>query len=102
MALGIAALTRGFGWGFGIAGFLIPVLIEASWRFGWMEQVVPHYLLEWVILVWPWSWLLMYAEDASLPLALLILVVAVVLNMLLYAAVGAVVGALVGLAWRRP
>lgn len=98
----LAASARRFAWGFGVAGFLIPLMIEAAWRFGWMEQIIPHYLLEWVIIVWPWSWLLIYAEHASVVLALLILAVAMVLNALLYAAVGAVVGALVGLASRRP
>ena len=98
----LAAMARRFAWGFGVVGLLIPLLIEAAWALGWMEQVIPHYLLEWVILVWPWSWLLIYAEDASVVLALLIMAVAMVLNVLLYAAVGAVVGAVIGLAARRP
>ena len=101
MALDLAAVTRRFAWGFGLVGLLIPLVIEAAWWLGWMEQIIPHYVLDWVILVWPWSWLLIYAEGASLPVALLILAIAVVLNVLLYAAVGAVVGALVGLATRR-
>ncbi len=102
MALDLALWTRRFAWGFGIAGLLIPLAIEAAWRLGWMEQVIPHYLLEWVIVVWPWSWLLIYAEDAGLLLSLFVLTIAVVLNVLLYAAVGAVIGALLGLAARRP
>lgn len=97
----LAIFARRFALGFGAAGLLIPLLIEATWRLGWMEQIIPHYLLEWVILVWPWSWLLVYAEDAGLLLVLLILLLSVVLNVLLYAAVGAVVGAVIGLATRR-
>ncbi len=101
MAPDLAPLARRFAWGFGVVGLLIPLIIEAAWWLGWMEQLIPHYLLEWVILVWPSSWLLIYAEDAGVPLALLILAMAVALNVLLYAAVGAVAGALVGLGTQR-
>ncbi len=102
VALDLAAGTRRFAWGLGVVGLLITLLIEAAWWLGRMEQVIPHYVLDWVTLVWPSSWLLMYAEDASVPLALLILAMAVALNALLYAAVGAVVGAVIGLATCRP
>ncbi len=98
----LPAFARRFAWGFGIAGFLVPVLIEAAWRLDWMDWIIPDYLLDWVIVVWPWSALTVYAEDASLLFALLILAIAVVLNVLLYTAVGALVGALVGLSARRP
>lgn len=101
MASDLARFARRFAWGFGIAGFVIPVLIEAAWRLDWMDWLVPDYLLDWVPLVWPWSVLTAYAEDAALPMALLILAIAVALNVLLYTAVGALVGALVGLATRR-
>jgi hypothetical protein len=91
--------ARRFAWGFGIAGFLIPALIEGAWRLDW---IVPDYLLDWVIVVWPWSTLLVYAEDAEAPMALLILAISVFLNVLFYTAVGALVGALVSLNRRRP
>ena len=102
MASDLPAFARRFAWGFGVAGFLIPVLIEAAWRLDWMDWIIPDYLLDWVIVVWPWSALTVYAENASLPVTLLILAIAVVLNVLLYTAVGALVGALVGLSTRRP
>lgn len=101
MASDLPRFARRFAWGFGIAGFGIPVLIEAAWRLDWMDWLLPDFLLDWVIVVWPWSALTVYAEDASLPLALLILAIAIALNVLLYTAVGALVGALVGLATRR-
>ena len=85
----------------GIAGFLIPVLIEGAWRLDWMDWIIPDYLLDWVIVVWPWSALLVYAEDAEVPLALLILAISIFLNVLFYTAVGALVGALVSLNRRR-
>jgi hypothetical protein len=91
--------ARRFAWGFGIAGFLIPALIEGAWRLDW---IIPDYLLDWVIVVWPWSTLLVYAEDAEAPMALLILAISVFLNVLFYTAVGALVGALVSLNRRRP
>jgi len=95
------AFARRFAWGFGIAGFLIPVLIEGAWRLDWMDWIIPDYLLDWVIVVWPWSALLVYAEEAEAPAALLILAISVFLNVLFYAAVGALVGALVSLNRRR-
>jgi hypothetical protein len=91
--------ARRFAWGFGIAGFLIPALVEGAWRLDW---IIPDYLLDWVIVVWPWSTLLVYAEDAEAPMALLILAISVFLNVLFYTAVGALVGALVSLNRRRP
>ena len=99
MASDLSAFARRFAWGFGVVGLLIPLLIEGVWRLDW---IIPDYLLDWVIVVWPWSALLVYAEDVGPPLALLILAIAVVLNVLLYTAVGALVGALVGLGIRRP
>ena len=101
MASDLSIFARRFAWGFGIAGFLIPLLIEGAWRLDWMDWIMPDYLLEWVIVVWPWSVLTVFAEDAMLPMALLILAIAIVLNVLLYTAVGALVGALVGMATRR-
>ena len=102
MASDRGVFARRFAWGFGIAGFLIPVLIEGAWRLDWMDWIIPGYLLDWVIVVWPWSALLVYAEDAEPPLAALILAISVFLNVLFYTAVGALVGALVGLNRRRP
>ena len=102
MASDLGVFARRFAWGFGIAGFLIPVLIEGAWRLDWMDWIIPDYLLDWVIVVWPWSALLVYAEDADALLALLILAISVFLNVLLYTAVGALVGALVSLNRRRP
>ncbi len=102
MASDVPVFARRFAWGFGIAGFLIPVLIEAAWQLDWMEWLVPDWMLDWVIVVWPWSALTVYAEEVALPLSLLILAIAVALNVLLYTAVGALVGALVGLGARRP
>ena len=67
-----------------------------------MDWIIPDYLLDWVIVVWPWSALLVYAEDAEVPLALLILAISVFLNVLFYTAVGALVGALVSLNRRPP
>ena len=97
MASNLGVFARRFAWGFGIAGFLIPVFIEGAWRLDWMDWIIPDYLLDWVIVVWPWSALLVYAEDAEAPLAALILTISVFLNVLLYTAVGALVGALAGL-----
>lgn len=71
VASDLSVLARRFAWLFGVAGLLIPLLIDAAWWLGWMEQIIPHYLLDWVILVWPWSRLLIHAEEASLPLAFL-------------------------------
>jgi len=102
MASGLGVFARRFAWGFGIAGFVIPVLIEGAWRLDWMDWIIPDYLLDWVIVVWPWSALLVYAEDADVPLALLILAISVFLNVLLYTAVGALIGALVSLNRGRP
>ncbi|MEK7364935.1 MAG: hypothetical protein AAB016_13285 [candidate division NC10 bacterium] len=102
MASDLGVFARRFAWGFGIAGFLIPVLIEGAWRLDWMDWIIPDYLLDWVIVVWPWSALLVYSEDAEVPLALLILVISVFLNVLFYTAVGALVGALVSLNRRPP
>lgn len=102
MASDLSLFARRFAWGFGVAGLLIPLLIEGVWRLDWLDRIIPDYLLDWVIVVWPWSALLVYAEDVGLPLALLMLAIAVVLNVLLYTAVGALVGALVGLGIRRP
>ncbi len=102
MASDLGVFARRFAWGFGIAGFLIPVLIEGAWRLDWMDWIIPDYLLDWVIVVWPWSALLVYAEDAGVPLALLILAISIFLNVLFYTAVGALVGALVSLNRRRP
>jgi hypothetical protein len=102
VASDLGVFARRFAWGFGIAGFLIPVLIEGAWRLDWMDWLMPDYLLDWVIVVWPWSALLVYAEDADALLALLILAISVFLNVLLYAAVGALVGAIAGLTARRP
>ncbi len=96
-----SVLARRFAWGFGIAGLLLPLLIEGAWRLEWMDRSVPDWLLEWVIVVWPWSALLGHAEEGSLPFVVLILAIAAVLNVLLYTAIGALVGALVGLATRR-
>ena len=101
MASDLGVFARRFAWGFGIAGFLIPVLIEGAWRLDWMDWIIPDYLLDWVIVVWPWSALLVYAEDAGVPLALLILAISIFLNVLFYTAVGALVGALVSLNRRR-
>lgn len=78
------------------------MLIEAMWRLGWLHRILPLELLDWVIVVWPWSRLLVHAEEASLPLGLFILMITLLLNVLLYAAVGALVGALVALARRPP
>ena len=75
---------------------------EAAWRLDWMDWIIPDFLLDWVIVVWPWSALLVYAEDAGVPLALLILAISVFLNVLLYTAVGALIGAIAGLTARRP
>lgn len=102
MASDHGAFARRFAWGFGIAGFLIPVLIEGAWRLDWMDWIIPDYLLDWVIVVWPWSALLVYAEEAEAPVALLTLAISVFLNVLFYAAVGALVGALAGLNRRPP
>ncbi len=102
MASNLGVFARRFAWGFGIAGFLIPVLIEGAWRLDWMDWIIPDYLLDWVIVVWPWSALLVYAEDAEVPLAALILTISVFLNVLFYTAVGALVGAVAGLSTRRP
>lgn len=102
MASDLGVFARRFAWGFGIAGFLIPVLIEGAWRLDWMDWIIPDYLLDWVIVVWPWSALLVYAEDAEVSLALLILAISIFLNVLFYTAVGALVGALVSLNRRRP
>ena len=102
MASDLGVFARRFAWGFGIAGFLIPVLIEGAWRLDWMDWIIPDYLLDWVIVVWPWSALLVYAEDAEMSLALLILAISIFLNVLFYTAVGALVGALVSLNRRRP
>ena len=66
-----------------------------------MDWIIPDFLLDWVIVVWPWSALLVYAEDAGVPLALLILAISIFLNVLFYTAVGALVGALVSLNRRR-
>ncbi|KRT71996.1 MAG: hypothetical protein XU13_C0032G0024 [Candidatus Rokubacteria bacterium CSP1-6] len=101
MASDLGVFARRFAWGFGIAGFLIPVLIEGAWRLDWMDWIIPDFLLDWVIVVWPWSALLVYAEDAGVPLALLILAISIFLNVLFYTAVGALVGALVSLNRRR-
>jgi len=101
VASDLGVFARRFAWGFGIAGFLIPVLIEGAWRLDWMDWIIPDYLLDWVIVVWPWSALLVYAEDAGVPLALLILAISIFLNVLFYTAVGALVGALVSLNRRR-
>ena len=102
MVSDLGVFARRFAWGFGVAGFLIPALIESAWRLDWMDRIIPDYLLDWVIVVWPWSALLVYAEDAEVPLALLILAISVFLNVLLYMAVGALVGAIAGLTARRP
>jgi len=101
VASDLGVFARRFAWGFGIAGFLIPVLIEGAWRLDWMDWIIPDFLLDWVIVVWPWSALLVYAEDAGVPLALLILAISIFLNVLFYTAVGALVGALVSLNRRR-
>jgi hypothetical protein len=98
----LGVFARRFAWGFGIAGFLIPVLIESAWRLDWMEWIIPDWMLDWVIVVWPWSALLVYAEDAEAPLAVLILLISVFLNVLFYTAVGALVGAIAGLTARGP
>ena len=102
MASDRGVFARRFAWGFGIAGFLIPVLIEGAWRLDWMDRIIPDYLLDWVIVVWPWSALLVYAEDAETLQALFILAISVLLNVLFYTAVGALIGALVSLNRGRP
>lgn len=96
-----SVLARRFAWGFGIAGLLIPLLIEGAWRLEWMDRLVPDWLLDWVIVVWPWSALLVHAEEGTPPFVILVLAIAVILNVLLYTAIGALLGALVGLATRR-
>lgn len=101
MTSDLPTVARRWAWGFGGAGLLIPLLIEAAWRLDWLGRIIPDSLLDWVIVVWPWSGLLIFAEEASLPVGVLILVIAIVLNVLLYSAVGALVGAVVGLARRR-
>jgi len=102
MASDLSVFARRFAWGFGVAGLLIPLIIEAAWQLDWVDWIIPGYLLDWVIVVWPWSALTVYAEDASLPGMLLILEIAVALNVLLYTAVGALIGAIAGLTARRP
>lgn len=97
----VADLVRRFAWGFGLAGLGLPLLIEALWQVGLMELLPPE-ALEWLIVVWPWLRLLVHAEEASPLAGALIWIIAVVLNVMLYAAAGGLVGALVGLArrWR--
>jgi hypothetical protein len=84
-----------FAWGFGAAGLLIPLFIEAAWWTGLidlLDEFLPPAVLDWVVVVWPWSRLLVHAEDTGVALGLLVRFLAIALNVILYAAVGALVG----------
>lgn len=96
----MSAVVRRFAWGFGVAGLVIPLLIEGAWMLGLLERFIPGILLEWVILVWPLVGLTA-VEDVGVPVYVLILAFTVAVNALLYAAVGALVGVLVGFARPR-
>jgi hypothetical protein len=77
----------------GGAGVLVPLLVETAYWFGLLDPVVPHYLNQNVLLVWPTAAWLLSAGAGSAARAFLILALSILANAALYAAFGAGAGA---------
>jgi len=82
--------------GFGGVGGLIAASIEVAYWLDYLDPVVPHYLNEDVLRVWPTAGWLFHAAFGGTGRAIVILIASLLGNALLYALVGAIVGAVAG------
>ena len=74
-------------------GALIPLGVQAAYWLGYLDPVIPHYLNEAVLRVWPTAAWLMTADDGGTARAVLVLSMSIIFNAVIYALVGAVLGA---------
>lgn len=75
-------------------GALIPLGVQVAYWLGYLDPVVPHYLNEAVLCVWPTAAWLMTAGSGGTARAVFVLAASIVFNAVVYALVGAVLGAI--------